>query len=120
MTRHLHVLFVCGESWRRSSTAEKIFVTDRRITARAAGLGETISRRLNAEDLAWADLVLVMERKYVTRLRHAFKHIENLPPIDVLGIPDKYIFMNPTLVELLREGVDEALETYFLEHGTET
>ena len=116
MTQPLHILFVCGESWRRSSTAEKIFATDPRFSARAAGLGETVTRRIKDEDLAWADLVLVMERKYLGRLSHAFHHLETLPPIDVLGIPDKFIFMHRTLVERLREGVDEALERYYLEH----
>ena len=116
MAHPLHILFVCGESWRRSSTAEKIFATDPRFSARGAGLGETVTRRIKDEDLAWADLVLVMERKYLGRLQHAFRHLETLPPIDVLGIPDKFIFMHRALVERLREGVDEALERYHLEH----
>lgn len=119
MPQPINILFVCGESWRRSATAEKLFAMDRRFSARGAGLGETVKRRIRDEDLAWANLVLVMERKYVTRLRQAFQHLDNLPPIDVLGIPDKFIFMHRTLVERLREGVDEALETYHLEHGSE-
>jgi predicted protein tyrosine phosphatase len=115
MPPQLNILFVCGESRRRSATAEKIFTMDRRMSVRAAGLGETVPRRVRDEDLRWADLVLVMERKYVVRLKHAFRHLDTLPPIMELGIPDKFIFMNPVLVERLREGVNEALETYRLE-----
>ena len=116
MTRPLHILFVCGESWRRSATAEKIFATGPRFSARAAGLGETVARRIKEEDVLWADLILVMERKYLGRLSHTFRHLETLPPMDVLGIPDKFIFMHRTLVERLREEVDAALERYYLDH----
>ena len=34
----------------------------------------------------------------------------------MLGIPDKFIFMHRTLVERLREEVDEALERYYVDH----
>lgn len=78
-------------------------------------MGETVPRRIRDDDMLWADLVLAMERKYVVRIKTAFRHIETLPPIMELGIPDKYIFMNPTLVERLREGVEEALESHRLE-----
>ncbi len=119
MATPLHILFVCGESKRRSATAEKIFTTDRRMTVRAVGLGETVPRRIRDEDLCWAHLVLAMERKYIVRIRTAFRHLDELPPIMELGIPDKFIFMNPTLIERLREGVEEALEAYRLEHPAE-
>lgn len=119
MPRHLHILFVCGESKRRSATAEKIFATDRRLTARAVGLGQTVNRRIKAEDLAWADLVLVMERKYIARLRDEFRKLESLPPIESLGISDEYIFMHPRLVEQLQDAVNDVLETYYEEHPDE-
>ena len=118
MPSPLNVLFVCGRNNRRSPTAEKIFKTDRRISARSVGLADTSRRKINAADLAWADLVLVMERKYASRIRDAFGSLEHLPSMESLDIADKYIFMQKELVDRLRHAVDAALEMYWLEHDT--
>lgn len=117
MPQQLKVLFVCGESRRRSATAEKIFARDLRISARAVGLGETVPRRIHEEDLRWADLVLVMERKYVGRLKNTYRHLDDLPPIESLDISDEYIFMHPRLVEQLQEGVNGILENLAAEEA---
>ena len=107
----INVLFVCGRNKRRSPTAEKIFRNDSRINPRSAGTSEESKRRLQAADFAWADLVVCMERKYVQRIKSLFPRVE-MPPIECLNIPDKYIFMQPALIELLREGMDVILENY--------
>jgi predicted protein tyrosine phosphatase len=115
MTPHLKVLFVCGRNNRRSPTAEKIFKNDRRMSVRSAGVSETSRHRISEADLAWADLVLVMERKYLSRIRQDFRRLESLPPIESLDISDEYIFMQPELVEVLRSAVAAALENFQLE-----
>jgi predicted protein tyrosine phosphatase len=115
MTPHLKVLFVCGRNNRRSPTAEKIFKNDRRMSVRSAGLSDTSKRKISESDLAWADLVLVMERKYASRIRQTFHHLESLPPIESLDISDEYIFMQRELVESLRSAVAAVLEDFQLE-----
>ena len=115
MSSMVKVLFVCGRNNRRSPTAEKLFKFDRRMEVRSAGVSEGSKRRITASDLAWADLVLVMERKYLGRIREAFRHLDELPPMESLDIPDEYIFMQPELVETLNDAVTAALEAYHLE-----
>jgi protein-tyrosine phosphatase len=111
----INVLFVCGKNRRRSPTAEKIFKNDSRINPRSAGTSEDSKRRLQAADFAWADLVVCMERKYLARIKNLFPRVENMPPIECLNISDSYTFMNPKLVGMLREGMDELLENYHAE-----
>lgn len=115
MTAPLKILFVCGRNKRRSPTAEKIFKGDPRMVVRSAGTSDSSKRRITADDLAWADLVLVMQRKYAARIKVAFKDIDPLPPMESLDIGDDYIFMETGLINVLRSSVDEALENYYTE-----
>jgi predicted protein tyrosine phosphatase len=117
MTPRIKVLFVCGRNNRRSPTAEKIFKNDRRMSVRSAGVADTSKRKITEADLAWADLVLVMERKYASRIRDAFHHLESLPPIESLDISDEYIFMQSELIEILRSSVATVLEEFELEQN---
>jgi predicted protein tyrosine phosphatase len=48
-----------------------------------------------------------MERKQAARIRAAFAHLEELPPLESLEIPDEFAFMDAELQELLRAGVEE-------------
>ena len=113
----INVLFVCGKNRRRSPTAEKLFKNDSRINPRSAGTAEDSKRRLQAADFAWADLVVCMERKYLARIRNLFPRVENMPPVECLNISDSYTFMNPKLVSMLREGMNELLENYDAERA---
>lgn len=115
MPKSINVLFVCGRNKRRSPTAERIFAHDPRMQVRSAGLGDTSARRVTEADMRWANLVLAMERKHVKRLQVAFRHIDELPPIENLDVPDEYIFMQRELIEVLKDHVAAALEAYWLE-----
>ncbi len=108
MAEPIRVLFVCGRNRRRSPTAELIFRSDPRISVRSAGTSESSKRRLTKKDLVWADLVLVMERKYAARIR-AMVPGESLPPIKSLDIPDEHEFMAPDLINLLTTAVEHEL-----------
>jgi predicted protein tyrosine phosphatase len=118
MAGPINVLFVCGRNNRRSPTAERVFRNDRRMVVRAAGLGDTSPQRVKEADLRWANLVLVMERKYTGRLRAAFPKLDPFPIVESLDISDEYTFMQPELVDLLKLGVTAALEEYH--GGTDT
>jgi predicted protein tyrosine phosphatase len=67
-------------------------------------VSEKSRQRVTAKDLAWADLVLVMERKHKARIMEAFAGLEQLPRIESLDIPDEYEFMDAELVELIKGG----------------
>jgi predicted protein tyrosine phosphatase len=93
---------------RRSATAEQIFRNDARLAVRSAGLRAEARRRVCEQDLEWADVVFVMEREHKATLRTRFLHLE-LPPIEVLDIPDDYEFMDVHLQEMLRLTLDPEL-----------
>ncbi|HMP72611.1 MAG TPA: protein-tyrosine-phosphatase [Kiritimatiellia bacterium] len=112
MSRPLRILFVCGRNNRRSPTAEKIYQFDRRLDVRAAGLADTSPRRVTQADIQWADLVLAMERKHLKRLLGLYGDLDPRPPFESLNIPDDYTFMNKTLVRLITEATEAALETF--------
>lgn len=103
-----NVLFVCGRNRRRSPTAEQIFQDDPRLCVRSAGTSESSKRRIKEKDLAWADLVLVMEPKYAARIRSLFTP-ESLPLIRSLDIPDDYDYMEAELIDLLKAAVEHEL-----------
>jgi hypothetical protein len=47
-----------------------------------------------------------MERRHKSRILERFREHPNLPRIVSLDIPDDYQFMDPELIELLRQGVE--------------
>ena len=100
------ILFLCGRNQWRSPTAEMIFRDDPRMSVRSAGVSESSRHRLTQKDLQWADWVLVMEKKYRSRILDRFRDLDDLPKIDSLDIPDDYEFMSPELIELLRDSVE--------------
>ncbi len=79
------------------------------MAVRSAGLSPSSPRRLTARDLAWADLVLVMEPEHRRRIVRVFRDDCDLPPIRSLDIPDDFAFMDVELVDLLRAATEAAL-----------
>ena len=109
MAPPLKLLFVCGRNLRRSPTAERLFRKDPRVSVRSAGVSDSSPRRVREDDLVWADLVLVMERKYAARIVAAFGHVGELPAIESLEIPDEFEFMDEELIELLAAAIEERI-----------
>jgi predicted protein tyrosine phosphatase len=110
MHPRLRILFVCGQTRWRSPTAERIYRGDARVSVRSAGLGAKSRRAISDDDLDWADLVLVMERRYEGRIRAHFPDRARFPPMESLEIPDEYRFMDGELVELIRSGTEHRIE----------
>lgn len=108
MAEPLRVLFVCAMNKRRSVTAEHLYRNDARLQVRSAGLRSDAPRRVAERDLAWAEIVFVMEKEHRATLRQQFGNID-LPPIEVLDIPDEYECMDPQLQEILRLTLDPEL-----------
>jgi predicted protein tyrosine phosphatase len=102
----IHTLFVCARNQWRSPTAERIFRDDSRFSVRSRGLSPQSPRQITLTDVAWADRIFVMETKHRTRLVERFQEALHEKPIHVLDIPDDYPFMDPELIELLRERVE--------------
>ena len=98
----LNVLFVCSKNQWRSPTAEAIYRRDDRIAVRSRGTAKSAVQTIRSSDIAWADVILVMEDKHRQRILADFPGETKFKPLHVLDIPDDYQFMDDELVELIR------------------
>ncbi|WP_225768484.1 low molecular weight protein tyrosine phosphatase family protein [Inquilinus sp. Marseille-Q2685] len=103
------VLFVCGRNLRRSPTAEAVFAGAPGVETASAGLNPDAEEPLTAELVEWADLILVMEEAQRAKLSARFRSSLKRPRVICLDIPDRFEFMDPELVRLLRAKVTPLL-----------
>jgi predicted protein tyrosine phosphatase len=104
-----HVLFVCASNQWRSPTAEALYRDHPQLEVRSAGIRPNAKRRIGAGDIKWSDVIFVMEREHKKWIQDHFRD-EELPPIEVLDIPDDFHFMDAELQTLLRLAIDPELE----------
>ncbi|MGB6222401.1 low molecular weight protein tyrosine phosphatase family protein [Haloferula sp.] len=95
------ILFLCSQNKLRSPTAEAVFAERADVEVDSAGLNNDAIVTLSAEQLEWADLIVVMEKAHRNRLNRKFRTSLAGKRIVVLNIPDDYDYMDPELVELL-------------------
>lgn len=100
MTR---ALFLCTHNKLRSPTAEHVFASWPGVETDSAGLGADADVVLAPEQLAWAEIVFVMEKKHRAQLSARFRRHLNGKRIVCLDIPDNYRYLQPELVQLLEE-----------------
>jgi predicted protein tyrosine phosphatase len=93
----------------RSPTAEKVFSGHPDLEVDSAGVGSLCRRPVTPEHLEWADDVVVMEDHHRQALEQSFPDAASRTRITVLGIPDRFDYMSPELVTLLRRSVGERL-----------
>jgi predicted protein tyrosine phosphatase len=60
--------------------------------------------------IGWADLIFVMEKKHLRRLRENYSDILLHKKVICLNIPDEYKFMDSELIEVLISTVSEHIE----------
>ncbi len=106
-----HILFVCGKNKWRSPTAERIYKDDRRIEVRSAGMSAKNKHKISTDDIEWANLILVMERKYKSWILGLYGDL-SLSKIENLDIPDEYEYMNDELIGLIEKGVEYYIEKF--------
>jgi protein-tyrosine phosphatase len=79
---------------------------DHRMRAAATARGydlTSVARQVKETDLAEFDLILVMEPVHRRRLNQKFGRALAGKQVVVLDIPDRFEFMDPALVELLKQ-----------------
>lgn len=64
---------------------------------------------ISSDDVGWADLILVMENGYKSRILGLFRDL-SLPRIENLDIPDEYEYMDEELIELIETKVEFYIE----------
>src|SRR2546427_11693600 len=106
----LKVLFVCSRNQWRSPTAEQVWRRHPALQVRSGGTSAGARHRVSADDVAWADVILVMEERHQSRLKADFgrllaqkrlhvlvrdiEHMQALLRQHVLDIPDEYRYMD--------------------------
>lgn len=93
----------------RSPTAEAMYRHDARLQVRSAGVRSEARRRLTDSDVAWADVIFVMEHKQKARIQKQFSDVQ-IPPVTVLDIPDDYTYLDPELQSLLQASIEPEIE----------
>ena len=106
----MNILFICSMNKWRSPTGEAIFRRYDGVNTRSAGTSRKARRQVNLSDIGWADVICVMEEKHQSRLRAEFRGDVKHKAIHVLDIPDDYQFMDPELVDLIRDAVEPMIE----------
>ena len=107
-----NILVLCGRNKRRSRTAEWIFKNDQRFAIQSAGLSPKSNVQVNEKMILWADLILVMEYSQAARISKQYRHLE-LPNIETLHVEDKFAYLEPKLIDLLTDRVNEIVKTVF-------
>ncbi len=101
----MRLLFICGRNRRRSPTAEALFDGVGGLEACSAGLNADANVPLTADLIEWADVVFVMEAAQRAKLSRTFAEHLRGKRVVCLNIPDRFAFMDPKLVRLLRQRV---------------
>ena len=101
----MRVLFVCSRNRLRSPTAEQVFAGEEGLETASAGLNRDADVPLTRDLLQWADIVFVMESAHRERLLRRFRSEMRGTRLICLDIPDRYAFMDPDLIRLLRDRV---------------
>lgn len=104
-----NILFVCGRNRLRSPTAEAVFAGRDGVEVASAGVSSDADTPVDAEMLAWADVVFVMEKAHSAKLNARFRAALSNTRVVCLDIPDKFAFMDPELVRLLEAKVGKLL-----------
>ena len=104
-----NVLFICSQNRLRSPTAEQIFADWPGIDVSSAGLNNDAENPVTPELLEWADVIFVMERVHRSRLASKFGSYAAGKRMICLDIPDKYAYMDPDLIEILKAKVPRYL-----------
>jgi predicted protein tyrosine phosphatase len=94
----------------RSLTADHLYRNDARLEVRSAGVRSEASRRVSEEDLRWADVVFAMESEHKRWIATRFEALD-LPPIEVLDIPDDFEYMDSELKEMLTMTLDPEIDS---------
>ena len=106
----MKLLFICSRNKRRSLTAEHVFAGIPGWEARSAGTQPGARVVVTEGLIGWADLILVMEKRHLEKLRLSYPEKMQDKDVITLGIPDDFEFMDPTLIEELKASVSAHID----------
>jgi predicted protein tyrosine phosphatase len=103
------LLFICSANALRSPTAEAIFSRYKDIEASSAGTNHDAETPISSDLIEWADLVFAMETTHSKTLKKRFGALLSKKRVVVLGIPDRFEFMDHDLIRILKAKVEPYL-----------
>lgn len=106
----IKLLFICSRNKWRSLTAEKIFQGINGFDVRSAGTESNARIKVTGGHIGWADMIFVMEKKHLRRIKEKFGNMLEDKRIINLDIPDEYTYMDEELIEILKARVSEYIE----------
>jgi predicted protein tyrosine phosphatase len=101
----MRALFICSRNRLRSPTAEEVISSWPNVETDSAGLAADALTPLEPDQIAWAEVIFVMERRHKVKLTRTFGRYLKGKEIVCLDIADKYSFMDPALIALLERKV---------------
>ena len=105
----MNVLFVCSRNKWRSLTAETIYKNNPNYFVKSAGTESSARIRVNEKLINWADVVFVMEKHHKQKLSENFPEATSNKKIIILDIPDDYKYMDPELINILTDSIEDYL-----------
>jgi predicted protein tyrosine phosphatase len=106
----MNVLFICSQNQLRSPTAEAVFKNYPGVETRSAGTAIDAEKSVTREMIEWADLIFAMENLHYKLLKDQFGELMETREVIILRIRDEFLYMDPKLVESLKEKVTPYLE----------
>lgn len=101
----MRLLFVCSENRLRSPTAAAVFSEYEGVEAISAGTNADASTPVSGDLIGWADAILVMEKSHRNKVAKKFREQLKGKKLGVLEIPDHFDFMDPLLIQILKNRV---------------
>ena len=106
----MKLLFICSRNKKRSLTAEHVFTRLPGFDVRSAGTQPGARVAVTEGMIGWADLIFVMEKRHLEKLRLSYPEKLAGKQVITLRIPDDYEYMDPALVEELKARVSAHIE----------
>ncbi|WP_343223764.1 protein tyrosine phosphatase [Paenibacillus oenotherae] len=106
----MKLLFICSRNRWRSLTAEKIFDGFNGYAVRSAGTEDSARIKVTEGHIGWSDMIFVMEKRHISRLKQKFSSTQLHKPLICLDIPDDYNYMDEELIETLKSRVSQYVE----------
>ena len=79
---------------------------------RSAGTARDAEHPIMQDDIDWAEIIFVMEKRHAKALKAKFGKLLEGKRLIVLGIPDDFEFMDAKLIEVLTAKVTPYLEPH--------
>ncbi|WP_287908323.1 protein tyrosine phosphatase [Acinetobacter sp.] len=99
----MNSLFICSRNQWRSPTAERVFAVGYGLSTRSAGTSKHAKHTVSLKDIAWADMIFVMEQKHKQNIKEKFAQQLQHKKVVVLDIPDDFPYMDEELIEILKD-----------------